>query len=216
MRGWLTGISIALLACTALPLRAEKAEEAPIDGSRPGMYVAADGLYGFSVFGNGVSGGNSFGWGARAGYRANRYLALEGQIESPSGFDLRVDGAKVGKVDPLIWTVNARGYYPMGAFQPYGLVGVGMWMPGLDDENLVVGTAIAPGTGGFAEPGSNDYIDDRFAMKIGGGVDYNLTDAFAIGMNVIYTRPFADGDQANLSYVTVGWSLQYTFTFSEN
>ena len=103
----------------------------------------------------------------------------------------------------------------MGAFQPYGLVGVGMWLPGLEDEDLVVGTAIAPGTA-FAEPGANDFVDDRFAMKFGGGFDYNLTDAFALGMNIIYTRPFADSSQANLSYITVGWTIQYTFAFSQD
>ena len=81
---------------------------------------------------------NSLGFQMRFGVRGHKYLALELEGDFISGFDVDVPPIVTG--EPLATrgklsadggnvTVNARVYFPLGRFQPYGLVGIGgNWM----------------------------------------------------------------------------------------
>jgi Outer membrane protein beta-barrel domain len=126
-----------LVAWTA---RAQDDEGEEIDRTRSGFYFSPRGLYAFDFFN--IDGTRafarsniqpSFGIDARLGYRLTPIFAVEGQFEWLSDFTLTgpavyssggVTRPRV-KVEGLTGGVAGKAYLPLGAVQPYALVGVG-------------------------------------------------------------------------------------------
>ena len=184
MRRWLSGGSAALVFLVTLPAVAQDSDS--VDTAAPGFFVGMDASYTHDFAGpEGAK--KAGGFTLRAGYRPSRFFALEGQFENPTGFG-EVDGSRLESVDPLVFSVNARGYLPFGDFHPYALVGGGLWSP--------------------------SFMDSRGLLKVGGGLDYWLTDNLSTGLNIIYSLPFAGSGEPDFDYLSVGWGLQYTFRFA--
>jgi opacity protein-like surface antigen len=103
----------------------------------PGTYFILGGLTGFEDFQNtGVEKFNDA-WGIelRVGYRFNKYLAAEGDLNMLTGFDATVDLSKVNPslsgtdkvvLDITNLTANLKAHWPLGRFDPYALAGAGI------------------------------------------------------------------------------------------
>ena len=119
-----------------------------------------------------------------AGTRLMRFLALEAQFQWTPG--IKVKGAP-GKLDPLVYTVNVRGYLPLGRFQPYAVFGIG----GMTMDFSAVKNRSA------------------FVTKFGVGLDYYATEHVALVASWNYN--LATGDLDGFSFNTLSFGAQYKF-----
>ena len=127
------------------------------------------------------------------GYRNNDYLAFEGQFTYLSETSIENGGVGVAHVDSYIATVNARLYPLTGQFQPYAVVGAG--------------AVFAEGTG---ETGiSADISEESFALRVGAGLDYYLTEMIALNAAVGYISPIGSLDYYDI--FTVGSGVMFKF-----
>ena len=158
----------------------------------------------------------SLGLNFRGGVWANQWLAVEGQIEWISGYDLKsvanvsppVPGLRTASLDSVAYTVNAR-FYPLdGRIQPYAIAGIG-------GQNSWLNTNL----------GNSDTFTS-FIGRFGGGVDIYLTRNLAITGEFTYVAateatttyygPYWDQFWTNSSgvdpsYISVSWGLLYAF-----
>ncbi len=158
---------------------------------RKGGYAAVGVVQGFEQFDTGGTGldadDSDLGITLRGGYRNAEGLAVEGCVESLTGYGLdagiastELDFAKVG--------VRGKYYLGKGQAQPYAFVGVGYgWVdtdiPGIDDNgvfvNLGVGVDVylSMDVGVFLEGGytrTTGDIKDLDTMDIAGGVIFRF------------------------------------------
>ncbi|MCH2172010.1 porin family protein [Myxococcota bacterium] len=193
--------------------------------SRPGTYLQVAGSYAICNWSRTNNSSencsdyfdNSLGFNARGGYRFNRWIALEGQIEWQAGYDstpkLNLPPAAVAagitslSLDSLSYTINAKLYPTEGRIQPYALAGIG-------GENIWFSTNLSE---------SDSYTS--FVGRFGAGVDVYLTPNLALNGEFSYVAateakntywgPWGASwtDYTNLdpSYLTVSWGLMYRF-----
>jgi opacity protein-like surface antigen len=147
---------------------------------------------------------DSFGLKSRAGYRCNRWVSTEVQVEWLDGFDGTVFQDGAGNVasanfEPIAITTNVRGYYPIGdgRFQPFALFGGGV---------LTMKTKLRDRTG--TGQGSSDR-DTEFAIRAGGGLDFYATPNVVVTFESDYLKGF--NKLNDIDYVTVGLGVQYRF-----
>ena len=173
----------AILISILMASAAAAVEPEP-DYARTGVYVGLGGLGAIENFG---AGGFSNGGGvnARVGYRLLPNLAAEGMFEWVGGFSL-------GPVDLDAWslTANAKAFLTTGQIQPYLLVGIGVSQAELEAFGVSV-----------------DATD--FVARLGGGVDFYLTESWVLDLEVAYILPTGDIDGTD--YISIGAGVQYRF-----
>jgi len=185
----------------------------------PGAYLIIAGVNGFEHFVDTRSDfDDSWGFTARGGYRVNRWLAVEGQLEFLSGFEvdylaqppvvpspttvsLTVDGGNGG--------VNGKLYAPwLGRLQPYALAGIGGMWARLRTTNPT-GFVCDPGfwycQGTYTKLGNSG----AFLAKLGGGAEYWLGEDFALMIDAVFNLP--TGDLKDLRYTSLTWGGVFRF-----
>jgi len=153
----------------------------------------------------GVSVDNSLGVGGDAGYRCHRYFSTAVQFEQVMGFkeDYSVPstGARAAAdVDPLTVTTNFKAHLPLGRFQPFGLVGVGMMAASTKERN-----AAEEALGATATNESKGV-----ALRFGAGMDFYATKNIVLNVGAGYVLPLGNNIKY-LNYISVGWGVQYRF-----
>jgi len=145
---------------------------------------------------------DTLGLKSRAGYRCNKYVSSELQLEWLDGFDGSVFQDGAGRIlsanyEPIVITANARFYWPIGEgrFQPFAMIG-----PGL----LTLKTKLRSSTGQ-----RNTDRDTEFAIRSGLGLDYYLNSNVVLTIESDYLRGF--NKLNDIDYVTVSGGVQYRF-----
>jgi opacity protein-like surface antigen len=144
---------------------------------------------------------DSWGISTRASYRCHRNFAAEVEVEWLDTFDADISSSGQGRVgdlevDPIVVTLNAKGYLLPGRIQPFLLGGVG----GITAKTRVRDQV---------EGGSDTDRDSDFAYRLGGGVDFYATKNVVVSADAEYVgTPFGDVD---VEYVSVGLGVQYRF-----
>jgi hypothetical protein len=198
--------SLALAAGT--PAFAEKYSE-------PGNYLFIGGLTGFENFPDepGTDYENTFGFDIRFGRRLMDYLAAE--LEGNFGTDFDVDVPTLGGTAKLALeggniTVNVRGVYPMGRFEPYAIVGIGgMWSHLVTRK--ITGAICTPGFYGWWCTGTRTRLDKAggFISKFGAGTDFWITESWAVTVDAVYV--LTTGDIKEQRYTKLGWGFRLSY-----
>ena len=176
------------------------------DYVREGWYVGARGVYAVEDFDVDASVDDDFGFGLFAGYRMFRGLASDFEFEyvdalaargDPAGpnYDIRTfDFAWNFRVYPLAWTFEPGSVFQR--VQPY--LSAGPSIQWVQLQRL---------------PGG-DRDEGNFAGRLGGGIDFYLTDSVALSGSAIYT--IGTGDVNDYRYLSIGWGLTYRFGGGES
>ena len=220
LRRAVLGAASFLLLLHGLPASAQSDFE-----TVPAPYVSVAGVYGicnFSPTTGGATGScsdnldNSFGLNLRAGFRFNRWIAVEGMIEWMSGFDVKAQNPAPGSpqdlsADALAFTLNAKVYPLEGRIQPYALLGLGGLNTWLNSDQGQSATFTS------------------FVGRMGVGVDVYITTNLALTGEFAYTAAteatatfvqpwpyppwpgFQVGSGIDPSYMSVIWGLTYRF-----
>jgi len=221
------GVAQALV-CTAAAIYSHDDEADPEAYDRPGFFVGVGGSYAFEelsgeVFSDlsvakytagdsGLSGemtddlsfNDSWGINGQAGYRCHPRFSAEIEVEWIDEFDANVNKAFSGKVgttevEPIVITANATGYLLTGRTQPFLRAGLGLMRVEYTERD----TTSTPSPDGSKQR----YNETRFALRVGGGIDYYATKNVVVGVDVDYVvSPSLD-----VQYVTVGAGIQYRF-----
>jgi opacity protein-like surface antigen len=207
MRRQLCVFAVALLGVFAPP----SARAADPDFARSGVYVGVGGTYGFNllesafddVLGSDVEVDDTWGFNARLGYRALRWLAVEVEYEYLDNFEVSVDDFRLADLKAQTISGNLRFIVPIRRFQPYLCLGAGATLFSLDDN---------------AVPGL-DVDHSSFSGRLGLGFDVYVTRNIVLGIGadaVLSTAEVEDsyfsGDtSSSLSYIAVHAGLGYRF-----
>jgi len=197
---------LAVSAALAAPLLLGAQRAAAEDYVREGWYVGARGVYAVENFDIDASVDDDFGFNLFAGYRMFRGFASDFEFEyidalpargEPAGpnYDVRTfDLAWNFRVYPLAWTFAPGSV--LQRVQPYLSAG-----PSLQWVQL----QRLPG---------GDRDEGNFAGRLGGGVDFYLTENVALTADAIYT--IGTGDVNDYPYLSIGWGLTYRFGEGES
>jgi opacity protein-like surface antigen len=213
------GVAAAALTgiiCSGVALTAED-EIDPEDYARRGWMIGVGGSYAIETFEDDaqsnldrilgvptrLSVDNSFGFSGRGGYRCHRRFSAEFQIEWLDGFDSDFSSTGFGELgelrfEPIVYTTNVKGYLLTGRYQPFLLLGAGLTSVDakLTKDNVGLGL-------------SSNQNENSFTMRFGGGIDLYATKNVVVSLQADYVRPFGNLD--DLTYVSIGWGLQYRF-----
>lgn len=190
--------------------------------SAAGPYVQLAGSYALCSL-NASDGGSgdcgdaldsSLGLNARVGFRFNRFISVEGQIEWISGFDVKPGvitnppaGFTEASIEAVTYTINARFYPIEGRIQPYAIAGIG-------GENVWLNTNV----------GNSDTFTS-FVGRFGAGLDIYLTSQLALTGEFTYVAAteakatyydwwgpvWTNNSGLDPSYMSVSWGLSYRF-----
>jgi len=206
-----TGLRLLPLAILSLIAGAAAAEPAQPEYDRAGWYLGLTGFYAISDYDLSTSDldvvppqpantdpnfGNSGGVDFRAGYRAFSRWAFEFDYQWQAGYD-----SKKSAIDPLLeidthlLSLNAKFFALTGRWQPYALLGASL---------LIVNTEIV--NDAFKKPWD---ISVGFAPRFAAGVDFWITEDWAVMAEGTYIVPVGALDGANMGSVGVGF--QYRF-----
>ena len=191
--------SVLGLLCGVAPSASQA--QADADYSRAGVYIGVSGLGAFDRFDDpdpALEVNESWGLGARAGYRFGPHLAAEMQYEWIQGVDVE---SVLGNTDSLVahfLTANARVLLPLpeGRVQLYLSTGLGM---GIYSSRGRVDNLPINGT-------QTDFI-----IRFAGGAEYYISDhvVFNAEAGTVYTSDENFGEPFPLVIVSAG--LQYRF-----
>jgi len=196
------------------------------DPKETGPYLLVSGGYGLDYEGNienlREDSVNGLNLGVRLGYDLNRYFGVE--LESGwSAFDLKTNEAEIKRVFgasgitdagslhvvPLL--VNATAKYPMDKFVPYAVGGTGVFFFNVSESDQIknVGAEL-------------DVDSTAYGFKAGAGLDYFLTENFALNLESgfwfildpdasVRTSSFTVSGEADVDTWYVGGGLKYKF-----
>lgn len=177
------------MACTwmlalafAIPAQAEQGPDYAATGPYAGLGVA----FAWDNFNTPIDFDPAYGFDAWGGYRFLPFMAAELQIEYLNGFDFIVTDAEA-----VTFTGNLKAYLPLGRVQPFVLAGIGLGYV----KNSVAGIKIAS--------------DTAFAARFGGGIDFWLTESWALQASTSYV--LQTGDLDGLDYVSLLLGAQFRF-----
>src|SRR5262245_34648435 len=189
-------LAAALAASVAAPPASAE------DGySRTGWYAGARGVYAVENFDVDGNADNDFGFNLFGGYRLFSFLSSDFEFEYIDA--LRVKGGAGNPnfdVRTFVLGWNFRAYplsplleesSPLQRVQPYLSAGV---------SNQWVQLQRLPG---------GDRDEGNFAGRLGGGVDFYLTENWVLNADAIYT--IGTGDVSDFPYLSVGWGFAYRF-----
>jgi len=153
-----------------------------------GAVAAIQGIEEFDTGGTGLSADNSdVGFAIRGGWRTPEGLAVEGSIESVTGYTLSAGPSHID-LDFSSFSVSGKYYLAKEKVQPYALVGLG-WA-GVDTRV------------------SGRDANDAF-IRIGVGSDFYLTKDVALFAEVNYNR--MTGDLKDLDHVDLVLGFLFRF-----
>jgi hypothetical protein len=186
------GVYLVLAGTAAFPLFSDAVPASNGPASDPNSSLDPQPLaLPSSALGPGLDYGTAVGFNLGAGLRVRRHVGLDLALEFIPSFEAR--SFSPADIDTTLITINGRWYLPglglglSDRIQPYALTGAGI---------LIADTRITP-------------LQSDFAARLGGGIDYWLTSALALGLNATYV--LTTGDVDGLDYVSLSWGLQYTF-----
>jgi opacity protein-like surface antigen len=207
----------AIIVCLSLftaPVYADSEDEVS-EYARNGVYFMAVGVFAIENFGSWDL-KDSYGVGARLGYRLHPYLAAEAQYEWLGGFDCKAharcyvaggpsgSGVKVREYDGHVATVNAKAFLLTGRVQPYALVGVG----GGRFEVKKKERRLLP-DGETVEKWNFSSYGNGLVSRFGVGVDLYGDEAWAMFTEAAYVLP--RGNLRDLDYVSIEWGFLWRF-----
>lgn len=159
---------------------------------------------------------NSYGAGARLGYRFHPHLAAEVEYQWLGGFDCEgharcyvtggpeVGGLKIKEYSAHVGTVNAKAFVLTGRVQPYALVGVGGGSFEVNKEARI----LLPDGESYGESSYSSHRGD-FVSRYGIGVDLYGDESWAMFTEAAYVLPF--GSLRDLDYVSIEWGFLWRF-----
>jgi opacity protein-like surface antigen len=172
--------------------------------NRPGWSVGVGATYAVEGFQGNLGRadfGNSWGFNVRGAYRFNEYFAVEGIYEYLNSFEAEGSIDDIA-VDAEIWTntftVGPKLILPLCWFQPYLAGGIGFVNANADVD-------IDGRRSGIELTDSNT----AFAGRFGGGIDFVVTEHFALYADAGYTM--ATGDLDELYYFSTGFGAKFLF-----
>ena len=155
--------------------------------SRPGAYVGLGGAAAIENFASKEGGhDDSVAIVFRGGYRGSPYLAVEllgevvTQFEGTDALDNDVHGFAV--------TLNVKGLLPLGRFEPFAMIGMGLLDIDADRHR--------------------DRRDD-FAFRSAVGLDFHITRHWAAYAEAMYLLPA--GEVSKYKFGTLGAGIVYRF-----
>lgn len=149
---------------------------------------------------------NSPGFDLRIGSRVHPYAAVEAQVQHFFGGDIDSKVSNlygyvkntVAEYSATAWTVNLKGYAmrPEEAFQPYGLIGIGIVNVDIDNKD-----------------GYNVFDEDttETMMKFGAGFDVKATEQLFLFLEIDYLAPSGDLKDFNMVPLAAGAGIQFRF-----
>ena len=152
------------------------------DFDRPGAYGALNGVTSIETIDNDGVTEVGTGVSGRLGYRLSPQLAVEGQADWSGDF-------AEGGLDVTSTTItgNLKYYLAQEKVQPYLLAGIGVQIA---DTNFT-------------------SSESAFVARVGGGLDFYLSERFGLLGEVAYNIP--TGDLDGFDYLSVGWGVFYRF-----
>lgn len=222
-------LALSLLTATT-SLAQEEVEDDPY--GRAGAYIGGT-LLGGSYLSNGdelsddvtaligdgtsrnIEADPSLGFDVYAGYRINRFLAIEAEFEMLPSTDLDYSediaeapavlfpppgkpaqigtSGTVAELESLTGTVNVKVFLPLGRFQPFALAGVGV-----ADIEQQDGSDVSV------------WVSETEAVgRFGGGADFYVTENVVLHFSLEYVLPAASLN--DFDYMSYGAGLQYRF-----
>lgn len=209
-----TILAMLLVATPAWAQMGSRRMRPPIYGDT-GVYAQVGGLNGFQTFRNadGVDVENTFGVNLAVGMRFHPRVSGELELDYLVGFDVNEVPEPPGsttqvalEIPGVLVTGNAKGYLLTGRFQPYAVGGIGFMYADLRSRNAVtIECAIW-----YCFNNRAVIRDDVvFAARLGAGVDFWITENWALNLESSYVLP--TGDLADLRFVNLSWGVSYRF-----
>jgi opacity protein-like surface antigen len=196
---------VVLLAITLAAIGMRAAYAADVF-NRPGPYVGLGAAGGLSDFGGAQRGaGDSVGFNARAGYRFNDYIAIEGLYEYMDEFGKTVRLPLSAKTTTRL---NTNGFWLMDKLL-LPIPGMSQLQPYLSGG---IGFLTVDRTSTFISPGlreRSDSCDIGFAGRVDGGADFFLSPTLSTFVDAGYVIPTDDVEHVN--YISVSAGLKYNF-----
>ena len=152
--------------------------------ARDGWYAGLSATAAIEDMPSSLAAENGWGVSGRAGYRCHPNVSIEGQAEGFT-FDLDRDHPDYGfNVTGFDVTGNGKIYLPLFGkrLQPFLMSGLGALHDG-EETDLV--------------------------MRLGGGVDFYLTQNIVFGLDMSYMNPH--GQVSDLQFWSMGFGFQYRF-----
>lgn len=174
------------------------AEELPwrLRYARSGAYFYLGGSYLFVHAADRRNAENGGAVNIRFGARFKKYFAMEVEYQTaPKMKFITGDPAQIaaGLKDPKEGidihsiTVNARAYFPLGRFQPFGQLGTGVFL---------------------ADPPGSKLVAE-FELRFGGGLEYFVTEDIGVSVAAFYTVPWGKYD--DFRYTSLVMAVGYHF-----
>lgn len=169
---------------------------------RPGLYLGAGLVGGFSTRLESelheipgvtdVEVDPSVGLTARVGVRVTPNIAVEAHYEWMDDFETSVAGNEIADTQTQALTGDVKGYLATGRVQPYLMAGAGFLTAKSDD------------------PRTNfQRTDTGFAARVGGGIEFYLTENVGLSVDTSYVLP--TGDVKDLDYISAGAGVFFRF-----
>jgi opacity protein-like surface antigen len=173
----------------------------PLDPLGMGPYLGVHFIAGFEAYRSGARrdiGGNrnvdeSYGFGARIGYRFHPHIAVELHSEWIEGFDLQQFPGDHSEIRTWTNTANGKFFFGHWRLQPYVLAGLGLQRAWVRNPS----------------PGGVNFDDVAFVGRIGGGIDFQLSSHVVLNLESSYVAP--TGDLDDYDTVSAGLGLTYRF-----
>jgi opacity protein-like surface antigen len=206
MEGWIRFLSAVVFAALLCAPSARAEQDEPFTRSAP--YLEVGGVYAFDMdFANsirkeldsagagfiGVETGGSGGFNVRGGYRINRYVAAELQVEYLVNFDTEVEVFGDLEHHILTSTANIKAGYPFDRVQPFLIFGAGLVWVDMKDHT----------------PLDTSRSDFDFGIRGGLGVDVFVTEDIAVGLEGTYVLPV--DRLSNFDYLSLALGIRYYF-----
>jgi len=197
----------ALLAVSTLAVSARAADDefkpfgyVQVDASRAAQFI--NGALGDAFTPLHATVADTWGADAHAGYRFNKFLALEAEYEWMNDFNMRLAGLSIGQLQTQVATLNLKVVAPFGAVEPYFTAGFGaLW------------TTIS------SKPGfvQYDVANGVFTGRFNAGIDWWLTQNLALNLgasfvvnNAKVTAPNGNNGEG-IDYLTGQFGFAYRF-----
>jgi opacity protein-like surface antigen len=135
----------------------------------------------------------SYGFGARIGYRFHPHIAVEVHSEWIEGFDLQQFPGDHSEIRTWTNTINGKFFFGHSRLQPYVLAGMGLQRAWVRNPT----------------PGGVNFDDVAFVGRVGGGIDFQLNSHVGLNLESSYLAP--TGDLDDFDTVSLGLGLTYRF-----
>jgi opacity protein-like surface antigen len=134
----------------------------------------------------------AYGFDVWGGYRFDENFAAELQLEYLNGFKSASVAPLKLSFQGITWTANVKGYLLTGRWQPFALVGIGLQWAQFRESVFNINTT-----------------STSFAARLGGGLDFYITETLALNVNGAYIQSTDEFEGADYGNLVIG--AQYRF-----